>query len=368
MKRKIIIAAGGTGGHLFPAQQLSESLKREGNCEILFAGHKLSQSPFFEKENIPFQEISSASLKKIVPFLFAAFKGFCQSVRLIRRFQPDVVIGFGSFHSFPVLLAAALMRKKIVLFEANCMLGKVNRLFFRVAEKLALQFPLSKNHPSQTFVPLLPWTSKSSQTPSPQEARKAFQLDPELFTILVFGGSQGAVAVNQIFCKTASLLKAKGLSFQVIHLTGKEGGASYDGASIPACVKTFEKEMHLAYAAADIAVCRSGAGTLAELIRYRKPAILIPFPFAADDHQTVNGKYLAEKIGGGRLLLQQNANPEKLASEILILKEEMETRKEALRKIGQESEGRKGLAEQVLEMLKEILNLSAQKNQKIDRT
>ncbi len=343
MKRKILIAAGGTGGHLFPAQQLSEKLLKKGGCEVLFAGHKLSNSSFLER-GVPFQEISSASLKKIVPFFVASARGFWQSIKLIRRFRPDVVVGFGSFHTFPVLLAAVVLRKKIVLFEANCLLGKVNRLFAPMAAKLALQFPLPNARPKSVYVPLLPWTVKQSLSVSTAEARTFFQLDPALLTILVFGGSQGAASINQIFPKAASLLKKEGLSFQVIHLTGKEGEAFYPN-EISACVKPFEKEMHLAYAAADLAVCRSGAGTLAELIRYRKPAILIPFPFAADNHQAVNGNYLAEKIGGGRLLLQENTDPETLSAEILKLKEEIAVRKEALQKIGQESEGRRGLEE-----------------------
>jgi len=351
---KILIAVGGTGGHLFPAQQLSELLLKEGDCEIFFAGHKLSQSPFFERKGVAFQEIASAPLKKIGPFLLSALKGFWSSFRLIRRFQPAVVVGFGSFHSFPVLLAAAFLRKKIVLFEANCLLGKVNRLFLPVSKKIALQFPLQKMHFSKgVFVPLLPWTLKSanqSQTGSRQDARNYFHLDPDLFTFLVFGGSQGAQFINKTFCETVQLLKQAGFRFQIIHLTGKAGEALYSDSLIPVCVKPFENEMHLAYAAADMAICRSGAGTIAELIRYHTPAILIPFPFAADDHQKVNGEYLAGKVGGARLLLQSDASPEKLASQILALKSQLKERKEALQKMSQESEGRSQFAKIVREV------------------
>lgn len=126
MKLKVLIAAGGSGGHLFPARQLAEQLTGD---EVLFAGHHLSKSPFFEKEKIPFREIESAPLTNKFLFLKALWKGFWQSVDLLRTVRPDVVVGFGSFHSFPVLLAATILRKKVVLFEANCSLGKVNRFF-----------------------------------------------------------------------------------------------------------------------------------------------------------------------------------------------------------------------------------------------
>jgi len=343
MKIKILIAAGGTGGHLFPAQQLSEKLLKDGHCEIYFAGHKLAETPFFKREGVFFKEIASAPLKNIFLFFAAVWKGFFQSLRLIRSFKPDAVVGFGSFHSFPVLLAAAVLRKKIVLFEANCLLGKVNRLFIPIACKIALQFPVEKKlSGKEVYVPLLPWNLfyNSVKKHSQSEARAAFQLSPDLFTILVFGGSQGAAFLNQAFCDATRLLKQKGLQFQVIHLTGKEGKASYEGAEIPICVKTFENEMPVAYGAADLVVCRSGAGTVAELIRFQKPAILIPFLYASEDHQKINGKYLSETVGGSRLLLQLDASPERLAEEILAIKEELQQRKEALQKICRETEGR----------------------------
>ncbi len=314
MNLKVLIAAGGTGGHLFPAQQLSEWLLKEGDVELFFAGYKLQNSPFFAKEKIPFQEIASAPLKKILPFLKAAWRGFWQSIQLIRRYKPDVVVGFGSYHSFPVLLAAAVLRKKIVLFEANCILGKVNRLFLPVAEKIGIQFPLPKRNEKQVAVPYLPWISKKAKAVSREEARKAYRLDENLLTILVFGGSQGAVFLNQEFPLAAKILKKKGILFQVIHLTGKEGTANYD--QIPAVVKTFEEDMPLAYAASDLVVCRSGAGTIAELIRFQKPALLIPYPFAADDHQQINGRFIMNFVQGARMVVQSEAAPERMVEEI----------------------------------------------------
>lgn len=325
MKLRVLIAAGGTGGHLFPAQQLCELLLKEGDCDLFFAGYKLQDSPFFKKEKIPFQEIASAPTKEIFPFLKAVWKGFWQSVALIRRFKPAVVVGFGSYHSFPLLLAAALLRKKLVLFEANCILGKVNRLFIPAAEKIACQFPI-KNRKS-VLVPFLPWMKRRDW--EVEEARKAYGLNVSRFTILVFGGSQGAAFLNGEFPKAAALLHQKGYDFQVVHLTGIGGKAEYLN---PAAVKEFEKEMPQAYAAADLVVCRSGAGTMAELIRFQKPALLIPYPYAAEDHQKINGQFLTQKIGGGRLLIQSEASAEKMAEELEILWKEKANYVEALRK------------------------------------
>lgn len=305
---KVLIATGGTGGHLFPAKQLAELLK---GAEVLFAGHKLETTPFFDRK-IPFREIVSASSVKKWP---ALLKGAWQGLKLILSFQPDVVVGFGSFHSFPVLLAAAILRKKIVLFEANCTLGKVNRFFVPFAQKVAFQFPIA--HPKAVYVPLLPWTGTRVRT-------KKYERDPDRFTILVFGGSQGAAFINKTFCEAAKLLT---FPFRVIHLTGKDAsGVKY---SVPAHVLPFEEEMAAAYEAADLVVSRCGAGTTAELIRFGKPAVLIPYPYA-HDHQRKNGEYLGE---GARILLQKEATPERLAFEIEQLKKNLEMHKQALERI-----------------------------------
>jgi UDP-N-acetylglucosamine--N-acetylmuramyl-(pentapeptide) pyrophosphoryl-undecaprenol N-acetylglucosamine transferase len=309
---KVLIVTGGTAGHLFPAQQLQKQLQ---NCEVLFAGHKLKSSPFFDRSH-RYCEIDSSN-RKIIPLL----KGIYQSIRLLFRFKPDVVVGFGSFHSFPTLFASFLLRKKIVLFEANCSFGKVNQLFAPFAKKIALQFPIF--HKKGVYVPLLPWTKKTKSY-SVHDARAFYGLEPDLFTILVFGGSQGASFINETFCKAALLLD---FPFQVIHLTGKEDPKiNYPGK---AAIKPFEQEMDLAYAAADMVVCRCGASTIAELIRSQLPAVLIPYPLA-HNHQIENGKFLKE---GARLLLQKEATPMRLAQEIIELKKHLKEHKKKLQEI-----------------------------------
>lgn len=303
---KVLIATGGTGGHLFPSEQLAEQLK---NCEVVFAGHKLKSSPFFSQK-FPYFEIASAPSKKKV---LSLLKGVFQSLKLIWKMSPDVVVGFGSFHSFPVLMAAVLLKKKIVLFEPNCTLGKVNRFFAPFAKKVAFQFPIF--HKRAVYVPLLPW--------KPLE-KKIEKKPSKTKTILVFGGSQGANFINKTFCSAAKLLT---FPFEVIHLTGKEDPEiTY---SVPALIKPFEKDMASLYEKADFAVCRCGAGTTAELIRYKIPAVIIPYPYA-HDHQKKNGEFLGD---GVRLLNQKEATAEKLAYEIEKLNAHLETHKKALKKI-----------------------------------
>lgn len=303
---KVLIATGGTGGHLFPSQQLAEQLK---DCEVIFAGHKLKSSPFFHRK-LPYFEIASASSKKKIGSLL---KGVLQSLKLLWRYCPDVVVGFGSFHSFPVLLAAVIMRKKIVLFEANCSLGKVNRFFSLFAKKVAFQFPIS--HKKAEYVPLLPWKPLIKQQKKTNPSRK---------TILVFGGSQGAVFINQTFCRAARTLS---FPFEVIHLTGKEDPTlSY---TVPALIKPFEEDMPAVYARTDFAVCRAGAGTIAELIRYNIPAVVIPYPFA-HNHQRKNGQFLK---GGVRMLDQKETTAERLSLEIEALNAHLEEHKRALSQI-----------------------------------
>ena len=307
---RILIAAGGSGGHLLPAQELGELLQLRGH-EVVFAGYKLAETPYFHRDRFAFREIASSSLKKKGRFLFAFLKGFVQAVRFLRREHFDVVVGFGSYHTVPVLAAASVLRRNLVLYEANRVLGKVNRLFSRSAKKVALQFPLiGRGLPNSCLVPLFPWTERRRASFDKQKARESYGLDPERRTILVFGGSQGAAFLNEVMPQVAAKLP----DTQFIHLAGNEPAAN--ALRYPhAHVKAFETNMPLAYAAADLVVCRAGAGTIAELIRFGVPAVLIPYPYAADDHQRHNALYLVER-GAAKLILQRDATAGVLAETI----------------------------------------------------
>jgi UDP-N-acetylglucosamine--N-acetylmuramyl-(pentapeptide) pyrophosphoryl-undecaprenol N-acetylglucosamine transferase len=331
---KVLIAAGGTAGHLFPAQQLAELLEKD--CEVILAGHHLEKSPYLQKSRFRFCDCESAPFGK--QFFVALLRGLWKSIRLLLSFKPDVVVGFGSYHTAPLLLASVLLRKKIVLYEANRSMGKVNQLFTPFAKKIAVQFLNSEKY---TRVPLFPWIQK--EKPMKAAALQAYGLDPRAKTILVFGGSQGAKFLNETMPKVPLAAEV-----QLIHLAGSDEAAkmtaeSYAKAGIRAVVKSFEPNMAQAYAAADFAVCRSGAGTMAELIRYGVPSLLIPYPYAYG-HQELNANYLKD-LGGAKVLLQQNAAPEEIWKQIRDI--DIHAMRVALRSAEEQNQSLMGLDELV---------------------
>ena len=219
--KKIVFAAGGTGGHLFPAQALAEQLLRQkADIELLFAGAKLSENTYFDKTKFAYQDIISATpfrggLLKALKSLAILFRGIRESIRFLNQQKPDVVVGFGSFHAFPVLCAAALKRIPIILFESNAIPGKVIRLFSKRALLTGIFFSEAQNHLKGKTVDVeIPKKNIHSRTTMhQQEARRLFQLDPNRLTLLVFGGSQGAKNINQLVIDLVPLLHQKNLSF-----------------------------------------------------------------------------------------------------------------------------------------------------------
>ena len=306
---RILIAAGGSGGHLFPAQQLADLLPE---AELHFAGHGLSKSSFFQRDRFAFTDIESAPLEKPFAFLRTLGSGVRESLQLLLRLNPDVVVGFGSYHTVPVLCAALLLRKPIVLYEANASLGKVNRLFSPFARAVASPFPGK----GVTRIPFFPWIQKETST-----SLEGYGLESPV--CLVFGGSQGAAFLNENFWRVAQLA-----GVHVLHFTGKEEQVApvaerYAQVGVKAVVKAFEPQMARAYAAADCAVCRAGAASVSELVRYRVPALLIPYPYAGN-HQQKNAEWFAQ-MGGGTWVQQADAAPEHCAKEIKKLLQRTET-------------------------------------------
>lgn len=310
----ILIAAGGTGGHLLPAKQLGDLLKKR-DADVLFMGKGFQKASYFQEGE--FIEIASGSIRGKTLWGFCQsmlqlLQGVWQTLRILRARKVDIVIGFGSYHSFPVLAAAKLLRLPLILFEANSVLGRVNRFFAKKADLLALHLPV-KHLPSgvkTAFVDTLPWV-KPEKRIEKEAARKALSLDPSIPTFLIFGGSQGASYLNQLFLKAAEGWHHKKICFQVIHLTGTEESAKeaknqYARLSIPSYVRSFEKQMPLVFSASDFVVCRSGASTVAELIFFEKPALLIPYPYAAENHQEENARFFVEKTGGGTYVVQKD--------------------------------------------------------------
>ncbi len=334
-QKRIVIAVGGSGGHIFPAQAFVDDILASSDYEVLFAGSGLSHNPYFNKEHYPFREVAGGTpfSKKKFSSMISIFKGFFTSLKMLIRFKPDLIVGFGSYHSFPVLAAAKILKIPMALYESNAKPGKVIKLFSKRAVFTAVQVETTQNllkgNIMHVGMPL--WITKTAPI-SQKEARAFYGLQPNLWTILVFGGSQGSAAINETFVATLPALKEKG-AFQVIHFCGKNANAedirmSYEAASIEVCVKIFEDKMAFAWSAADMVICRSGAGAVAEILHFGVPSILIPYPHA-DNHQRANALFL-EKKEAAKIIEQKDLTKETLLQTILFVKHRRESMKAEL--------------------------------------
>lgn len=317
MNKKIVIATGGTGGHIFPAMALATELsKRSPSTEIRFAGGALGSNPYFKDSSYAFKEVktSTISLKKPLSWFkggMLILKGTWQAVQFYQDFQPDLVVGYGSFYTIPLLNAAVLRKIPFVLYHADSIPGKVNRWYSRFAKVSGAYFSTASSYLKgpceEVGMPLREGFCLNAS--NRQEAIDYFGLDPKKKTLLVFGGSQGAIAINE----TLRDLEIDAKTIQIIHLTGKNEVTDiikrgYIQKGIQAVVKPFELRMDLAWRGADFFLGRAGASTIAEAIEFEVPGILVPYPFSADGHQEKNAQYFAEKIGGGVALRQKDLN------------------------------------------------------------
>lgn len=336
-KRKILITAGGTGGHIFPAIALGKQLSQQKvkAVDLLYVGGNLAANPYFEREAFSYQSISCATFKKKNPWAILKTMGkilwgMAQSYKIFKNFKPEMIVGFGSYYTLPILLAAKMQGIPFILHEANSIPGKVNRLLSKDAAAVGIHFPstagLIKGKAYEVGLPLRQGYQKGSCLN--KQAKEYFNLEASLLTILIFGGSQGAVKLNHLVVKTLTkqLLNSKE-KYQVIHLTGDVSIAQllhteYQNAGIKACVRPFEARMDLAWQAADLAIVRAGAGTIAELMEFEVPGILIPYPHAMDNHQEKNADFLVDTVGGAFKCLEKDLHPELLAGVIEKLSDE----------------------------------------------
>lgn len=305
-RKRIILSAGGTGGHLYPAQEIARQLAP--HADTLFVGGRLAGSPFFD-QSFPFQEIPCAtfSLRKPATVLAGCpklWKGVRASRRILKAFQPDLVVGFGSFFSLPMLLAARLAGVPIALHEQNTVPGKVNTLFSRTAKVTGITFPKTADYLKGETLPVaFPVRSFPEKT----------RTDPP--TLMIMGGSQGAQRLNTLALQALPLLRTP---VHVCHYTGSEPLAKQARAVYTKCgllheVKPFEPRITEVYARASLALCRAGAGTIAELMASQTPALLVPFPYATHDHQTHNARFFVDTVGGGALIPENELTAQRLA-------------------------------------------------------
>jgi UDP-N-acetylglucosamine--N-acetylmuramyl-(pentapeptide) pyrophosphoryl-undecaprenol N-acetylglucosamine transferase len=320
VSRPILIMAGGTGGHVFPALALARLL-REQSTEVIWLGTERGlESRIIPAEGIPIEKLSIGGLrgKGALTWLAAPFRlsrALVQALAVMRRHQPSVVVGLGGFVTGPGGVAAWLTRCPLVIHEQNAVAGFTNRCLAHLARQVLEAFPGSFGHEVHARAIGNPVRRDISAVPPPAE-RFAGRTGP--IRILVIGGSQGAARLNAVVPFALKRL-AGSLAFDVRHQAGERwleaGRASYAQAGVRADVRPFIEDMSEAYAWADLVICRAGALTISELAAAGVAAVLVPFPNAVDDHQAYNAQYLVRE-GAAVLISDRELTAERLATEL----------------------------------------------------
>lgn len=314
MSRSILIMAGGTGGHIFPALAVADVL-RGGGWDVTWLGAPDSM----EAELVPrhgyrmalvrFSGLRGKGLLRKLLLPVNLLVALAQSAAAIFRHRPDVVLGMGGYISFPGGLMAALLRRPLVIHEQNSIAGLSNRVLSHLAQQVLSGFP--------DVLPKAAWCGNPVRNaiavlPEPQQRYAGRQGN---LRVLVVGGSLGAQAINEVLPQALAFLPEETRP-AVLHQTGKKHLEAvqrlYRQAGVEADIQPFLDDMAGSYAEADVVICRAGALTVAELAAAGVASILIPFPFAVDDHQTHNARFLSEH-GAAVLLPQTELNAEKLA-------------------------------------------------------
>src|SRR5215203_744969 len=318
---KVLIAAGGTGGHIYPGIAVAkEILRRDASSEVLFVGTARGlETKIVPDSGFQLSLIKSAGLKNVgfalkLKGLLILPQSFLEARRLIKDFKPDVVVGAGGYVSGPVLLMASLMRTPTLVMDSNALPGFTNRRLAPFVTKAAL-----------TFEEALSFFGKKGIVTGNPVRQEFFEIQPkargEKVDLLIFGGSQGARAINSAMGEALASLPAGKL--RITHQTGESDFEKLKeiysrSAFQDADVRTYISNMVDEFERADLVICRAGATTCAELSAAGKAAIMIPLPTAADDHQRKNAEAL-ESAGAAKMILQRDLTGESLANEILDL-------------------------------------------------
>jgi UDP-N-acetylglucosamine--N-acetylmuramyl-(pentapeptide) pyrophosphoryl-undecaprenol N-acetylglucosamine transferase len=306
--KRLAISCGGTGGHFYPGLSIARELQQQGGEAILIlsGNHVASQTATAEAFGLPVLAIKSSQIKTIF-FPFKLTIGILQAIRALNRFRPDALLAMGSFASFTAAIAAKLLGIPVFLHDGNARIGKSNRLLSYLAKHLGVAFPpinaANCHCPYSTIgMPLrlellIEWNKQLDKSTAIELLNKKYSssFDASKPTLLIFGGSQGAQALNEIFPQALKLLNNS--KIQVIHLTGAQKFAStveiYHETKFEKLLLESSPDMALFYRAADVVICRSGGSTVAELLLFGKFAFLIPYPYAAERHQDDNANYMA---------------------------------------------------------------------------
>jgi UDP-N-acetylglucosamine--N-acetylmuramyl-(pentapeptide) pyrophosphoryl-undecaprenol N-acetylglucosamine transferase len=308
---RIVIAGGGTGGHLFPGIAIAEEIQARGNTHrVVFVGtkkgieHRILKQLGYDLQEINVEGVKGRGLKALIKVTYQIPHSMWQSRQILKRFCPDIVIGVGGYASGPAVITARIMGIPAAIAEQNAVPGMTNRILGKFANLVFVTYAQTKE-----------WFPQSKVIVSGNPVRKVFaarraqaQEEKQYRQLLVFGGSQGAAAINRnVIAMMPQLQKMKD-KLRVLHQTGDREvemvRQAYAQHGLDAEVTPFIVNMADAYAAADLIICRAGATSLAEITAAGKAAILIPYPWAANDHQTKNAQVLDS--AGAAVMINEN--------------------------------------------------------------
>lgn len=335
---RAVITGGGTGGHLFPGIALALALReRRPASEILFIGtprlldQQALQNRGFQPLALPGAGIKGMGRLAQLRSLLRQPVALWRARQILARFRPELVFGMGGYVTGPVLVAAKTLGVATAIHEQNAVPGLANRLVAHLVDRVCISLPCAPAFPAgKTVCTGNPVRADILEASVRKERNRKRSTTPSL---LILGGSQGAHALNTRMPEVLAILRRRGLEAQVVHQSGSADAdavrRAYAQADIAAVVQPFITDMATAYEAADLVVSRAGATTLAELAVMGLPAVLIPYPFAADDHQAKNAAHYTR--GGGALMFrQEEASPELLATRL----HELLTGEDKLRRMG----------------------------------
>jgi UDP-N-acetylglucosamine--N-acetylmuramyl-(pentapeptide) pyrophosphoryl-undecaprenol N-acetylglucosamine transferase len=328
-KIRVLLAGGGTGGHIYPGVALAkEFMKREGVVCLMVVTSKQGDEDIMKNEGIPYERLPVRGMnwswnKTMLIDVSRLLKSFVHAWHIISAYKPDIIIGLGAYVSFPVLAIGKIKGMTTFIQEQNLLPGKANRVLGQWVDGVFTSFKETERYfPSQRVRMLGNPIRLVPSDISKANGRGGLGLKADLFTLLVFGGSRGAHAINLNAMDAFKIMKYEGIPFQVIHQTGKDDFNDivdfYRKEAIISVVRPYFHQMLQLYPIADLVISRSGAGTISELNATGRPAILIPYPHAKADHQRVNALGMV-KAGAARMIDESSLTGEDLAKEIMDL-------------------------------------------------
>jgi UDP-N-acetylglucosamine--N-acetylmuramyl-(pentapeptide) pyrophosphoryl-undecaprenol N-acetylglucosamine transferase len=336
----VLMAAGGTGGHIFPALALADEIrKREPGAKIIFCStkrdikNKSAAENRYEKIILPAVGMPRKFSPKMIVFGCKILASIVKSFLEICRKKPDAVIGFGGYVSVGPVIAARVLGVPVFLHEANLVFGRANRVLKRCASSVMINLPGDGPDFDNCIEVGMPLREEFSGPVEMKRSREKLGLDSDLPLIAIAGGSQGAHRINEVVVQMAEKFPDRLRRYQFLHLTGKSDYSrvreQYEKVGLKVSVREFEPLMKDVIDSADIVVCRSGASTIAELCARGKPAILVPYPFAADGHQSVNARQMQRF--GAAVVMEEDVLDEEALSAIL---NELLNDREKLKRMG----------------------------------